>query len=398
MRRAVRIGGGILAALVVLWAGAGYWLWSLNHVPDPPSLNRRLPEGNVYDQYTQLVTRITEQKTLILLQRERAHSGPDAERVLKDNSGVLADLRALAGKPCMVTELTTGEKFVGALAFPGVTRLSALSARHDVTSSPSRSLDTMLAAADFSAGVMRGGATLHVTTGFLSFVPLFEAAPDILPKLSAEQCDRASRALIRLDDATTPMVDVMRAERTVRLGQLARTVAPGAIRIFRLDIPREDYEWQFLRKPKRPAYDALDAYMGKWVSEAAKPLRSIVAPDEPRELDGIMADESLAPRAMGVHFVRHAYIQARLRVLNAALALESARKRTGSYPAGLSACVHGDMLTDPFSGSPLVYGRTGSGYRLYSVGPNGEDDGGAPYTESRMSPRGQGDLPLSPTF
>jgi hypothetical protein len=31
---------------------------------------------------------------------------------------------------------------------------------------------------------------------------------------------------------------------------------------------------------------------------------------------------------------------------------------------------------DLFSGRPLVYRPTGSGYVLYSVGPNGQDDGG----------------------
>jgi hypothetical protein len=31
---------------------------------------------------------------------------------------------------------------------------------------------------------------------------------------------------------------------------------------------------------------------------------------------------------------------------------------------------------DPFSGKPLVYRLTDEGFRLYSVGPNGVDDGG----------------------
>ena len=34
---------------------------------------------------------------------------------------------------------------------------------------------------------------------------------------------------------------------------------------------------------------------------------------------------------------------------------------------------------DPFSlGKPLLYRRNGSGYVLYSIGPDGKDDGGRP--------------------
>ena len=36
----------------------------------------------------------------------------------------------------------------------------------------------------------------------------------------------------------------------------------------------------------------------------------------------------------------------------------------------------GLVLTDPLNGKPYTYERTGDGFRLYSLGANGTDDGG----------------------
>jgi hypothetical protein len=191
---------------------------------------------------------------------------------------------------------------------------------------------------------------------------------------------------------------MMANEREVRLDQLARTVRPGAFSIFRLKFPMEDYERAFLFKPKRPAYLDLDRYMSAWVAETRKPVMDITPPPGPKELEGIMPDESLEPDAMGAHVMRHAYVTARLRILLAALLVEGRRKATGAYPARLTGLAPAEHLADPFSNDMLVYRSAGTRYTLYSVGPNGKDDGGTPYTESRMRPGGAGDLPLKATF
>jgi hypothetical protein len=36
------------------------------------------------------------------------------------------------------------------------------------------------------------------------------------------------------------------------------------------------------------------------------------------------------------------------------------------------------VLTDPFDGQPLRYRNQGTGYVLYSIGPDLKDDGGKP--------------------
>lgn len=74
-------------------------------------------------------------------------------------------------------------------------------------------------------------------------------------------------------------------------------------------------------------------------------------------------------------FIRFHYEQSRTenRLLHDALLLRAAKLETGVYPA--------EFLTsrDPFSDNTnLVYRRDGESYQLYSIGPNGKDNGGAP--------------------
>jgi len=70
---------------------------------------------------------------------------------------------------------------------------------------------------------------------------------------------------------------------------------------------------------------------------------------------------------------------ARRGLLQAALALHEYRAQHGILPESLAE-VHIEGLPIPddvFSGKPFVYRRQGSRYTLYSIGPDGEDDGGA---------------------
>ena len=90
----------------------------------------------------------------------------------------------------------------------------------------------------------------------------------------------------------------------------------------------------------------------------------------------------------------------------AALKLRATKLETGAYPDQFDAGV------DPFSPAlaPLVYRREGDKYLLYSVGPDGKDDGGAaistvetdretgaPKVTARLQPQSTGDI-VAPVF
>jgi len=79
------------------------------------------------------------------------------------------------------------------------------------------------------------------------------------------------------------------------------------------------------------------------------------------------------------HFRLDVMHEARLQLLIGELGLQCYNLEKAEYPDGLEDLVP-DYLPavpmDPFSGAPFVYDRAESPYRLYSVGPDGRDEGG----------------------
>ena len=72
--------------------------------------------------------------------------------------------------------------------------------------------------------------------------------------------------------------------------------------------------------------------------------------------------------------------RAELLLTRVALGLAAYKAERRTYPARLDELAPAylpDVPTDPFTDAPFVYARTADGYRLYSVGPNMKDDGGA---------------------
>jgi hypothetical protein len=72
--------------------------------------------------------------------------------------------------------------------------------------------------------------------------------------------------------------------------------------------------------------------------------------------------------------------QAQLRAAQVGVAAERYRLAKGAWPAGLDDLVTSGLLksvpTDPFDGRPMRYRKTAGGVVVYSVGPDGTDDGG----------------------
>jgi hypothetical protein len=92
---------------------------------------------------------------------------------------------------------------------------------------------------------------------------------------------------------------------------------------------------------------------------------------------------------------------ATLALLQGALALHVYKQQAGHYPSALAdvtAKTGMELNKDPFTGRDFLYRREGNGYLLYSIGPNGKDDGGwasndsfAPDYPGRRRRPGQGE-------
>lgn len=112
---------------------------------------------------------------------------------------------------------------------------------------------------------------------------------------------------------------------------------------------------------------------------------------EQASLPASMRDPESGPGAKGVQpwrrFAKHFFragrpllaindaTLARTRLLVITATLEGKLKSSGALPADLTA-FSADIATDPYSGQPFLYRTTGKRYRVYSVGPNFQDDGG----------------------
>lgn len=100
------------------------------------------------------------------------------------------------------------------------------------------------------------------------------------------------------------------------------------------------------------------------------------------EIEGLSPVHFLAkmlPPTVSGTVEKHQGSEAARAVARATLALRIVRLRRGAHPdtlEPLSPAVLPSVPLDPFTGGPLVYRKAGAGFVLYSVGPNGRDDGG----------------------
>jgi hypothetical protein len=83
---------------------------------------------------------------------------------------------------------------------------------------------------------------------------------------------------------------------------------------------------------------------------------------------------------------------AALRLVIVELAVRLHQKQHGKLPATLDELVPALLPAvplDPYTGRPLVYRVTTNSFLLYSIGPDGQDDGGTPMARGKL---GKGDL------
>ncbi|HKB03568.1 MAG TPA: hypothetical protein VKD90_15200 [Gemmataceae bacterium] len=143
------------------------------------------------------------------------------------------------------------------------------------------------------------------------------------------------------------------------------------------------------RATREKEFDAIEKDLAGIKKEVTgeKLSRQLLAKDGPGEAVGkAIGDVLMALLMPAVRKVHTAYDRAEQaeRNLHVALALAAYHAENGRYPAELAdlapdylAAVPGDV----FSGKPLIYKPSAKGYLFYSVGPNGQDDGGNSYDD-----------------
>jgi hypothetical protein len=145
-----------------------------------------------------------------------------------------------------------------------------------------------------------------------------------------------------------------------------------------------------LSKPTRKERDAAIAECERDVKKAASDaddirvlLRDVLSTRSLRTAFGRQRGRTIVAMSGSSHLagctLRHNPNAANQSMVPALFALAAYRADHGAYPAELTVLVPKYLPAIPedlFSGGPLRYKREGPGYVLYSVGPNGKDDGG----------------------
>jgi hypothetical protein len=213
-----------------------------------------------------------------------------------------------------------------------------------------------------------------------------EPPPDDLSKL---------QALLEVEDAHPYWQIVCRGERAVDNAGL-EAVESGGITLSEWGGSRPDWQdyWfaPVLQDNVRAVHAQLFTYMARLQAAAELP-----APLSDPASQQIWHE--IRQNGMNVALVTLPALQklavacdrwhATLRCTTAALAAERYRHSHGDWPPSLDV-VTPDLLPavpiDPFTGDPLFYRRREDGVVIYSVGPDGKDDGGINLTPSTTEP------------
>lgn len=201
---------------------------------------------------------------------------------------------------------------------------------------------------------LRGGTALHLLGGLSIEETGLDGLRGLRDAMHAAQCRRAVKALENGDSRREPLEDVLAREQKlleVTLEDPAKMMPVDADAMAKLS-------------------DVEKARIGKVLSGLMQPT-----------LDRVKA--------------RREHVRSVLRLLAADLAVRAYFIDHAEYPGQLADVVPEYLSAvpiDPYSGNPLIYRKQGISYVLYSLGPDGRDDGGRRVPLKSLADGGAGDF------
>jgi len=259
-------------------------------------------------------------------------------------------------------------------------------------------LDTMELGALVGRGSLIGGLVgnaieaIGITDGKLQTAHI----DLIVPHLDAKECRDAAARLERIEARRETLEQILRDEQKSNLAferpllpsiqaEKDSEISEGIKRLTKQDIAQlKALTPEKLAQDNALFFDALAA-------DASLPYSNIppkLPPDN--ELNPFTRSNSLWAKGGGYRF-NFARPIAQNRLLRVALELRAQKLEHGAYPDTFQTPL------DPFSpaSQPLIYRRTATDYLLYSVGPDGVDDGGK-VISGKLQSTSRGDLVQTP--
>lgn len=231
-------------------------------------------------------------------------------------------------------------------------------------------------------------ATHHTWIGYLVCVACesigTRALDEVILRLDAEGCKSALARMAQIDKRRIPMSEVIDGEeRFMRIVFKQVLANPSLLPTgFGMQSPTappamsEAAQKAYLETMRTTSWGAMDPYWASLQVEAARPYRQRRAPPEPT--DPFL--KLIAPVINNVWF-KEAGEQASFRLRQAQIAACWFLQDKGRVPQTLDELVPAylpAMPADPFGDGPLKSKVTPDALLIYSVGPDGNDDGGAP--------------------
>ena len=389
--------------LIGLLFGTLLWWGRINELPDYKIPSPALPSPNAFDTYLQATflmapvikpavdpiidgEEITDPK-----EQAKRYSLARRDAWLQQNAGAFATLRQGLKQQYQQPAARSYSA-----VFPYYARYRELARRLVIESkthqmhgnfgaASSSALDTM----QFGIQVPRGGSLIAMLVGAAIETIGRHQLSDVLPQLNAAECKNAARRLEKIRAQLWPFRETVRE---VKWGDQASL----------LELMKQpDWEqqitagftgnptnivalWRLRFTGKRRVMDNYTDFMDKSIAETSKPyaqMRDVPVPDDAVSqifVSGFVNSRFNATRTEGGSAL-----------VLVALALRAYKLEQGIYPDKLDTLMPNYLQkipADPFgNGENLRYKKQGATYKLWSIGPDSKDNGGAPLQQSAYS-------------
>lgn len=269
-------------------------------------------------------------------------------------------------------------------------RLVVESKAHALRGNHKAAAHSALDAMHFGHQIPRGGPSITAMVGQAIQNIGRSQLLDVLPHLSAPECKQVARRLEQIRALNVPYADILREEKWGGQASFLEIMKKPdwATQFSAVTGTAPDFwqAWRFRLAGKRRVLDNYTNYMDKSIAEARKPYskaREVPLPDDP-------VSQVMTP-IFGSGRFNFARSETGSALALVALALRAYRLEKGAYPASLSALVPNYLKVIPLDGfgsaETLRYQKQGAGYKLWSIGPDKQDNKGTPFPQT---PQGNG--------
>ena len=386
-------------SIIVFGAGAvalAYWWMSLSALPKIVIPSNPLPSQNGFDTFARAGTMLQDESK-VSYATSKIHTGKDPndrnythaekEELLTENAPALLLFREGLKQEYMTPSYRSVDTVFPYLAndrkLARLLRLEALvrEERGDWKGGMGSHIDTI----ELGNKVKKGGPLIHFLVGTACEAIGQKGMARLIDPLSNSESKSALGRLMKIDEGAVPFSEVLTEEKYTgqalilefinkrrTFSELAKSFDDGNQTESNLQA------FKYLVGDKKSYLDHYNKYMDQIIANSKHPYSAhLPLPEIPNDP---LNQGMIAGGAMGRFSLEITIATNRLLIIG--IALKIYKSEHGGYPSKLIELVPSVLPVlpnDPFALSgTFQYRQDKSGYLLYSVGPDGKDDGGTP--------------------